>query len=144
LVDATNAFNSLNRQVALWNVLHLCPSIAPAIVNTYRANPQLFVDGEVIYSREGTTQGDPLAMAMYAIATIPVIHKLNELSQVQSGLPIMPLQVDSFIDLRSGGTHWKRLGLTLGIMQMPQNHGSLSRRNMLLELQNYLCGGGGA
>ena len=83
LVDATNTFNSLNRQVALRNVLHLCPSIAPAIVSTYRANSQLFVDGEVIYSREGTTQGDPLAMAMYAIATIPLIHKLSELSQVQ-------------------------------------------------------------
>ena len=63
LVDATNAFNSLNRQVALQNVLHLCPTIALAIVNTYRADAQLFVDGEVIYSREGTTQGDPLAMA---------------------------------------------------------------------------------
>jgi len=83
LVDATNAFNSLNRHVALQNVLHLCPSIAPAIVNTYRADAQLFVDGEVIYSREGTTQGDPLAMAMYAIATIPLIHKLGRLSQVK-------------------------------------------------------------
>ena len=85
LVDATNAFNSLNRQVALQNVLHLCPSIAPAIVNTYtyRADAQLFVDGEVIYSSEGTTQGDPLAMVMYAIATLPLIHKLDELSQVK-------------------------------------------------------------
>ena len=64
LVDTTNAFSSLNRQVALQNVLHLCLSIAPAIVNKYRADAQLFVDGEVIYSREGTTQGDPLAMAM--------------------------------------------------------------------------------
>lgn len=28
LVDAKNAFNSLNRQTALLNILHLCPSIA--------------------------------------------------------------------------------------------------------------------
>lgn len=55
LVDAMNAFNSLNRQVALQTFLHLCPSIAPAIVNTYRAGVQLFVDEEVIYSREGMT-----------------------------------------------------------------------------------------
>ena len=52
-------------------------------MNTYRADAQLFVDGKVIFSREGTTQCDPLAMAMYAIATIPLIHKLGKLSQVK-------------------------------------------------------------
>ena len=52
LVDTTNAFSSLNRQVALQNVLHLCLSIAPVIVNTYRADAQLFVDGEVIATPE--------------------------------------------------------------------------------------------
>ena len=78
LVDATNAFNSLNREVALQNVIHVCPSIAPAIVNTYRSHSHLCVDGEILYSQEGTTQGDPLAMAMYAIATLPLIHRLAE------------------------------------------------------------------
>ena len=83
LVDTTNAFSSLNRQVALQNVLHLFLSIAPVIVNTYRADAQFFVDGEVIYSRGSTTQGDALAMAMYAIATIHLIFKLDKLSQVK-------------------------------------------------------------
>ena len=84
LVDALNAFNSLNRQVALQNVLHLCPSIAPSIVNTYRANAQLFVDGEVIYSREGTTQGDSLAMAMYILCHChPTSH--SQTRWVESG-----------------------------------------------------------
>ena len=36
LVDAFNAFNSLNRQVALRNMLHLCPSLAKIIMNTYK------------------------------------------------------------------------------------------------------------
>ena len=45
LVDATNAFNSLNRQTALHNIQKLCPSIATALINTYRAPSELFVDG---------------------------------------------------------------------------------------------------
>lgn len=35
------------------------------------------MDGEVIPSQEGTTQGDPLSMAMYSLATIPFIRKLD-------------------------------------------------------------------
>ena len=76
LVDASNAFNSLNRNVALHNIRFLCPSISTMLINTYRAPTELFIDGEVIFSREGTTQGDPLAMPMYAIATIPLISRL--------------------------------------------------------------------
>ena len=79
LVDATNAFNSLNHQTDLQNIRRLCPPIATILVNTYRAPTELFVDNDVILSREGTTQGDPLAMAMYGLATIPLIQKVNDL-----------------------------------------------------------------
>ena len=75
LVDATNAFNSLNRLSALHNIRRLCPSLATALINSYREPTELFVDGDVLYSCEGTTQGDPLAMPMYALATIPLIKK---------------------------------------------------------------------
>ncbi len=74
LVDASNAFNSLNRKVALKNIAVLCPSLSTVLTNTYRGNSHLFVDGETILSCEGTTQGDPLAMVFYAIATIPLIR----------------------------------------------------------------------
>ena len=94
LVDATNAFNCLNRKVALQNILRICPSVAPALVNCYRSDAHLFVGGEVNLSNEGTTQGDPLAMAMFAIATIPLIHWLKNLAQrAKSGLPTMQLLV---------------------------------------------------
>ena len=35
MVDAFNAFNSLNREVALRNTHILCPSLAPVLTNTY-------------------------------------------------------------------------------------------------------------
>ena len=78
LVDASNAFNSLNRAAALCNIQRLCPSIATALINIYRAPTNLYIDGDVQLSQEGTTQGDPLAMPMYALVTIPLIRKLKQ------------------------------------------------------------------
>ena len=78
LVDATNAFNSINRKAALHNISVVCPSLAQTLINTYQAPVRLFVQGGgEIASTEGTTQGDPLAMAMYAIATTPLINQLK-------------------------------------------------------------------
>ena len=45
LVDATNAFNRLNREACMRNVAHLCPAITPAIINCYRHPARLFVEG---------------------------------------------------------------------------------------------------
>ena len=75
LVDASNAFNTLNRAAALRNIQHLCPPLATILINTYRQPSSLFVDGDVLLSREGTTQGDPLAMSMYAVGILPLIHR---------------------------------------------------------------------
>ncbi|CAM1307783.1 Uncharacterised protein r2_g1768 [Pycnogonum litorale] len=77
LVDATNAFNSLNRAAMLHNFQKLCPILAPTVINIYRNNAELFTNGETIVSAEGTTQGDPLAMPVYAISTLPLINKIN-------------------------------------------------------------------
>lgn len=49
--------------------------------NCYATDSRLFVaGGGEIKSREGTTQGDPVAMATYAIATIPMLLMLVEFS----------------------------------------------------------------
>ena len=77
LVDAKNAFNNMNRRAALLNIQYLCPAIAPVLINCYRDATSLFVGGEVLLSKEGTTQGDPLAMTMFARATVPLIDKVS-------------------------------------------------------------------
>ena len=75
LVDATNAFNTINRQAALQNISIICPSIAQILVNTYRTPVRMVIVGSgEIASTEGTTQGDPLAMAL---AVTPLIHQLR-------------------------------------------------------------------
>ena len=84
LVDANNAFNSLNREVALRNIQHLCPSLSVVLINTYREDIELFVDGATLLSTEGTTQGDPLAMAMYGIGILPLIKKLQTCDVTQT------------------------------------------------------------
>ena len=70
LVDASNAQSSRN-------IHNLCPALSKVLVNTYREDIQLFIKGEVILSQEGTTQGDPLAMAMYTITITPLINRLE-------------------------------------------------------------------
>ena len=77
LVDASNAFNSPNREAGPRNTRIICPTLAPMLTNAYQSPARLFIGGEQhILSQEGTTQGDSLAMAMYAIGTLPLIHKI--------------------------------------------------------------------
>ena len=66
LVDAENAFNNLNRKATLNNIKELCPAFHRYLLNTYQQPTQLIVPGEeryeIIYSEEGSTQGDVGAM----------------------------------------------------------------------------------
>ena len=83
LADATNAFNSVNREVFLRNVQHLCPALAPIAINCYRHPARLFVDGESLLFREGITQGDPIAMPLYVLATLPLLRAVKTEGAVQ-------------------------------------------------------------
>ena len=78
LVDAKDAFNSLNRRAALINFRWFCPSLSTVLINLYRDPAQLFVGSQTLLSSESTTQGDPLAVAI-----LPLICRIaNHWKQV--------------------------------------------------------------
>ena len=82
LVDASNAFNAVNRQVMLHNIQRQLPEFAPIAINMYRSACRLFVCGTEIRSEEGTTQGDNLAMSLFAMATLPILQSMEKLNTV--------------------------------------------------------------
>ena len=57
LVDASNAFNSLNRAALLWNIRILWPRCSRFLFNTYNGHAALVVRGaeEFLYSKEGVS-----------------------------------------------------------------------------------------
>ena len=76
LVDASNAYNSLNRAESLLQIQHTCPEFAVYLINTYRIPCKLFISnsqGAFILSKEGTTQGDNTASGFYALGITPLI-----------------------------------------------------------------------
>ena len=109
LVDASNAFNSLNRQATLHNVPRICPALGKVFANTYSSPIRLFVaGGGEILSQEGTCQGDPLAMAVYAVATAPLVKHLAAAcpSVVQSWYADDDAAADRLLQLRQ---YWDTL-----------------------------------
>jgi hypothetical protein len=82
LVDATNGFNELGRKAMLWTVRHRWANGTRFSFNCYRHSAQLLMrrrggDCEIILSREGVTQGDPLSMVLYRFALTPLAETLR-------------------------------------------------------------------
>ena len=102
LVDADNAFNRLNRAVALHNIRYTCPPLATILTNIYRGPSRLFVTGRMeLSSEEGTTQGCPLSMAMYALSTVPLINKCQRV--LSNDVDPRAVQVWYADDVAAGG-----------------------------------------
>ena len=81
-VDAENAFNQLNRKMALHNFKQVCPALQLFLQNHYQKPAKLIFSDESkqdhLLSEEGCTQGDPTAMAFYAGGTKPLIDILSD------------------------------------------------------------------
>ena len=68
-----NAFNAINGNVFIHKIIIICPEISTYVRNCYESPARLFVTGgKEISSNEGTTQGDPIAMDVYAIGIITI------------------------------------------------------------------------
>ena len=83
LVDAKNGFNMLSRLGMIWTVRHRVGKMSRFAFNTCRHDIWLLCrrPGEyAIYSlsKEGVTQGDPLAMALYGVALLPLAEILRK------------------------------------------------------------------
>ena len=76
--DEENAFNSLNRKAALHNIQISCHEILVFILNFCLKASCLFYDEGGTSSDDGTTQGDAVAMVMYAL-------ELRNLLQLELG-----------------------------------------------------------
>ena len=120
LADATNAFNSMNREVALQNIRRLCPALATILINTYREPTDLYVNGDRLLSQEGTTQGDPLAMPMYALASIPLINKLSNSNTTQIWYADDAAAAGKLSDLREWWDTLTKEGPAFGYYPNPQ------------------------
>ena len=65
------------------NLPILCPELAIFINNCYATPARLFISGgQEIKSAEGTTQGDPTAMAMYAISILPLLETKSKAKKI--------------------------------------------------------------
>ena len=102
-MDAENAFNSLNRELALKNVEVLYPALHHALANSYNYPSNLYVNNTVLASTEGTTQSDPLAMAMYGIGIIPLIELLQKPNVTQNGTQMIEAMQ---VTLRVSAQYW--------------------------------------
>ena len=81
LVNASNAFNSVNKNAFLHNAEIISPLIAQQVKYFYSLSSHLFITGGgEIQLKEGTTQGNPAAVAIYAVAIVSMILMSVEIS----------------------------------------------------------------
>ena len=124
LVDASNAFNALNRATALHNVQYTCPSLWNFVNNIYSTQSRLFVanSDETVLSKEGTTQSGPESMGFYAASTINLANQHVDGSK-QIFMPTMEVREVPWNHCSVGERKCSKMGLLLGISQMLGKHG---------------------
>ncbi len=123
LVDATNAFNSINQEMALDSVAERCLVFHQYLKNTYQAPTNLYTSGsktgEFIWGKEGNTQGDIAALPFYGIATMPFIDDLQtNCNTAQAWYANHSSAADTFISLLDWWIRLNNMVQNMDIFQM--------------------------
>ena len=128
MVDAWNAFNSLNRAVCSATYKFFVLHLAVPAINFYRSKAKLFVGEETILSQEGKTQGDPLSMAIYALFTLPLKSKISRENpppppKKNLGSPMMLVEEHPPKPFTNGGQNHPKKAQSWDNMLIHQKHG---------------------
>lgn len=89
-VDASNAFNKVERQLILDEITKRCPGLARWVHYLYGHDSQLFFGSFTVWSRTGTQQGDPLGMLLFALVLHPLLLDLHK----RFSLPLLAFYAD--------------------------------------------------
>ena len=77
ILDASNAFNAMNRKLALNNIAAICPILSTFTNNIYSQPRMLYTGTHALLSEEGSTQGCPASMGVYSLNTVPLINSID-------------------------------------------------------------------
>ena len=81
LADPENAFNSINRKGLLLNIEYMCPITATFLCKCSAISVRLFIGGKELRLCKGTTHGDPIAMAAYALGLTSLLDHLQSIKK---------------------------------------------------------------
>ncbi|KAF6209915.1 hypothetical protein GE061_015669 [Apolygus lucorum] len=144
MVDANNAFNTINRKLALWQVRVYWPRCARFIYNTYRGYAELVIRGEQesLLSKEGVRQGDPLSMLVYSLATVPLINELETSEVTQCWYADDSSAQGSLQSLKSWWDKLNQVGPGYGYFPQGRKTSLVVHPAEVEEAQGVFCGTG--
>lgn len=76
-IDFSNAFNSINRDSMLNQVLEKVPSLYPFLSQCYRNPSHLFFGNNIIPSEVGCQQGDPCGPMLFSLTIHPLVKSIT-------------------------------------------------------------------